>query len=71
VVLQHREAALQLRLAPLKLRLGSITSDVNESSSSSGCLHTLGFVACRTKSDKYRPLFILHLGPTSRGDGVL
>jgi hypothetical protein len=71
VVLQHREAALQLRLAPLKLRLGSITSDVNESSSSSGCLQALGFVACRTKSDKYRPLFILHLGPTGRGDVVL
>jgi hypothetical protein len=70
-VLQLREAALQLRLAPIKLLLGSIASDVDDSSSSGGYLHVLWFGACRMKSDEYGPLFIGILGPTRRGDGVL
>jgi hypothetical protein len=71
VVLRLRGAALQLRLAPLKLLLGSIASDVDESSSCGSYLHALGFGACRTKFDEYGPLFIGLLGPTHRGDGVL
>jgi hypothetical protein len=70
-VLRLREAALQLRLAPLKLLLGSIASDVDESSLSDGYLHALGFGACRTNFDEYGPLFIGLLGPTRRGCGVL
>jgi hypothetical protein len=31
----------------------------------------LGFWACRTKFDEYKPLFIGLLGPTRRGCGVL
>jgi hypothetical protein len=71
VVLQLRGAALQLRLAPIKLLLGSIALDVDESSSCSGYLRALGFRACGTKFNEYGPLFIGLLGPTHRGDGVL
>jgi hypothetical protein len=71
VVLRLRGAALQLRLTPLKLLLGSIASNVDESSSSDGYLCALGFVACGTKFDEYGPLFIGLLGPTRRGCGVL
>jgi hypothetical protein len=71
MVLRLRGAALQLCLAPLKLLLGSTASDINESSSCGGYLHALGFGACGTKFDEYRPLFIGLLGPTNRGDGVL
>jgi hypothetical protein len=70
-VLRLREPALQLRLAPLKLLLGSIALDVDESSSSGGCVHALGFGVCGTKPDEYGPLFIGLLGPTRRGCGVL
>jgi hypothetical protein len=70
-VLRLRELALQLRLAPLKLLLGSIALDVDESSSSGGCFHALGFGVCGTKPDEYGPLFIGLLGPTRRGCGVL
>jgi hypothetical protein len=38
-------AALQLRLSLLKVLLGSIASDIDESSSSGGYLHALGFGA--------------------------
>jgi hypothetical protein len=69
-VLWLRGAALQLRLAPLKLLLGSIASDVYESSLCGGYLCALGFGACVTKFDEYGPLFIGLLGPTHRGDGV-
>jgi hypothetical protein len=71
MVLRLRGAALQLRLAPLKLLLGSIASDVDESSSCGGYLRALGFGACGTKFDEYGPLFIGLLGPTRRGCGVL
>jgi hypothetical protein len=70
-VLQLREAALQLWLAPLKLLLGSIASDVDESSSCGGYLRVLGFGGCGTKFNEYGPRFIGLLGPTHRGDGVL
>jgi hypothetical protein len=70
-VLRLRGAALQLRLAPLKLLFWSIASDVDESSLCGSYLRALGFGACRTKFDKYEPLFIGLLGPTRRGDGVL
>jgi hypothetical protein len=70
-VLLLRGAALQLRLAPLKLLLGSIASDVDESSSCGGDLRALGCGACGTKFDEYRLLFIGLLGPAHRGDGVL
>jgi hypothetical protein len=70
-VLRLWGAALQLRLAPLKLLLGSIASDVDGSSSGGGYLRVLGFGAWGTKFDKYGPLFIGLLGPTCRGDGVL
>jgi hypothetical protein len=69
-VLRLQGAALQLHLAPLKLLLGSIASDVDESSLCGGYLHALGFGACGTKFDEYGPLFIGLLGPTRRGDGV-
>jgi hypothetical protein len=69
-VLQLREAPLQLCLAPLKLLLGSIASDVDESSLCSGYLRALGFGACGTKFDEYGPLFIGLLGHTHRGDRV-
>jgi hypothetical protein len=59
VVLQLRGAALQLRLAPLKLFLGSIASDVDESSSMGGYIRALGFGACETKFDEYMPLLVL------------
>jgi hypothetical protein len=65
-MLRLRGAALQLCLAPLKLLLGSIASDVDESSSCGGYLHALEFEACGIKFDEYEPL-----GPTRRGDGVL
>jgi hypothetical protein len=71
VVLRLRGAALQLRLAPLKLLLGSIASDVDESSSCGSYLHALGFGACTKKFDEYGLLFIGLLGPTHRGCGVL
>jgi hypothetical protein len=71
MVLWLRGAALPLHLAPLKLLLGSIASNVNESSSCGGYLHALGFGACGTKFDEYGPLFIGLLGPTRRGCGVL
>jgi hypothetical protein len=51
--------------------LGSIASDVDESSSCGGYLRALGFGACRIKFNEYGPLFIGLLGPTRRGDGVL
>jgi hypothetical protein len=70
-VLRLQGAALQLHLAPLKLLLGSIASDVDESSSCGIYLRALGFGACRTKFDEYGPLFIGLLGPTRRGDRVL
>jgi hypothetical protein len=70
-VLWLRGAALQLHLAPLKLLLGSIASDVDESSSCGGYLRALGFGACGTKFNEYRPLFIWLLGLTHRGSGVL
>jgi hypothetical protein len=70
-VLRLRGAALQLRLAPLKLLLGSIALDVDESSSWGDYLHALGFGSCGTKFDGYKPLFIGLLGPTRRWDGVL
>jgi hypothetical protein len=70
-VLQLRGEAVQLRLAPLKLLLGSIASDDDESSLCGVYLHALGFGACGTKFDEYGPLFIVLLGPTHRGDGVL
>jgi hypothetical protein len=70
-VLWLRGAALQLCLAPLKLLLGSIALDVDESSSCGGYLHALGFGACGTKFDEYGPLFIGLLGPTHRGHEVL
>jgi hypothetical protein len=70
-VLRLRGAALQLRLAPLNFLMGSIASDVDESSSCNGYLRALGFGACRTKFDEYMPLFIGLLGHTSRGGGVL
>jgi hypothetical protein len=63
-------AALQLRLAPLKLLLGSIASYVDESSSCGSYLHVVGLGACRKKFDEYKPLFIGLLSPTRRGDGV-
>jgi hypothetical protein len=66
-----RGVDLQLRLAPLKLLLGSFASDVDESSSCGGYPHALGFGACETKFDEYMPLFIGLLGPTCRGCGVL
>jgi hypothetical protein len=71
VVLQLQGAALQLHLAPLKLLLGTIASNVDESSSRGGYLRALGFGACGTKFDEYGPLFIGLLGPTHRGCGVL
>jgi hypothetical protein len=71
VVLWLRGAALQLCLAPLKLLLGSIAKDVNESSSCSGYICALGFGTCGTKFNEYGPLFIGLLIPTRRGDGVL
>jgi hypothetical protein len=71
VVLRLRGVALQLHLAPLKLILGSIASDIDESSSCSGYLPVLGFGAYRRKFDEYRPLFIGLLGLTRRGCGVL
>jgi hypothetical protein len=64
-------AVLRLRLAPFKLLLGSIASNVNECSLCGGYLCALGFGACGTKFDKYERLFIGLLGPTRRGDGVL
>jgi hypothetical protein len=70
-VLRLRGATLQLHLAPLKLLLGSIASDVDESSLCGGYLHALGLGACGTKFDEYEPCFIGLLGPTHRGDGVL
>jgi hypothetical protein len=70
-VLWLLEAALQLRLAPLKLLLGSIASDGNKSSSRDGYLRALGVGACRMKFNKYEPLFIGLLGPTCGGDRVL
>jgi hypothetical protein len=70
-VLRLRGAALRLRLAPLKLLLGSIASDVDESSSCGGYLHALGFVVCGTKFNEYGSLFIGLLGPTRRGCSVL
>jgi hypothetical protein len=70
-VLWLRGAALQLRLAPIKLIIGSIASGVDESSSCSGYLRALGFGACEAKFDEYGPLFIGLLGPTHRGDRVL
>jgi hypothetical protein len=70
-LLRLRGTALQLCLAPLKLLLGSIASDVDESSSYDGYLRALGFVARGTKFDEYGPLFIGLLGPTSRGCGIL
>jgi hypothetical protein len=42
-VLQLRGAALQLCLAPLKLLLGSIALDIDESSSCGGYLRARGF----------------------------
>jgi hypothetical protein len=71
MVLRLRGAALHLRLAPLKLLLGSIASDVDESSSCGGYLHALGFGACGTNFDEYGPLFIGLIGPTCRGDRVI
>jgi hypothetical protein len=70
-VLRLQGAALQLHLAPLKLLLGSIALDVDELNSCGGYLRALGFEACGTKFDEYRPLFIGLLGPTRRGCGVL
>jgi hypothetical protein len=70
-VLRLRGATLQLRLGPLKLLLGSIASNVEESSSCGGYLRALGFGACGTKFNEYGLLFIGLLGPTHRGDGVL
>jgi hypothetical protein len=70
-VLRLRGAALQLHLAPLKLLLGSIASDVDESSLRDVYLRALGFGACKTKFDEYGSLFIGFLGPTRRGDGIL
>jgi hypothetical protein len=70
-VLQLRGATLQLRLAPLKLLLGSIASDVDESSLCGSYLRALGFGACGTKFNEYGPLLIGLLGPTRRGDRVL
>jgi hypothetical protein len=70
-VLQLQGAALQLRLAPLKLLLGSIASDVDESSLCSGYLCALGLGACGTKFHEYGPLFIGLFDPTHRGDEVL
>jgi hypothetical protein len=71
VVLWLHGAILQLHLAPLKLLLGSIAWDVDESSSCGGYLGALGFGVCGTKFDVYGPLFIVLLGPTHRGCGVL
>jgi hypothetical protein len=71
VVLRLQGAALQLCLAPLKLHIGSIASDVEESSSCSGYLRALGFGACGTKFDEYGPLFIGLSVPSSRGCEVL
>jgi hypothetical protein len=70
VVLRLQGAALQLCLAPLKLLLGSIASDIDESSLCGGYLCALGYGACGTKFDEYRPLFMGLLGPSQRGDGV-
>jgi hypothetical protein len=70
-VLRLRGATLQLHLTPLKLLLGSIASDVDESSLCDDYLRALGFGACGTTFDEYGPLFIWLLGPTRRGDGVL
>jgi hypothetical protein len=70
-VLQLRGAALQLRIAPLKLLLVSIASDVDESSSCGGYLHALVFGACGRKFDEYMLLFIGLLGRTRRGCEVL
>jgi hypothetical protein len=53
------------------LLLGSIASDVDESSLCGGYLRALGFGACGTKFNEYGLLFIGLLGPTRRGDGVL
>jgi hypothetical protein len=61
VVLLLRGAALQLRLAPLKLLLGSIALDVDESSLCGGYLRALGFGACGTKFEEYEPQFIVFL----------
>jgi hypothetical protein len=71
VVLWLRGAALQLHVAQLKLLLGSIASDVDESSSCCGYLRALRFGACGTKFNEYGPLFIGLPGPTRRGDEVL
>jgi hypothetical protein len=70
-VLQLWGAALQFCLALLKLLLGSIASEVDESSLCGGYLCALGFGACGAKFDEYGPLFIGLLGPTRRGDRVL
>jgi hypothetical protein len=70
-VLRLRGAALQLRLAPLKLLLGSIASGIDESNLCGSYLRALGFEACRTKFDEYKLLFIGLLGHTRRGGGVL
>jgi hypothetical protein len=70
-VLRLRGAALQLRLVPLKLLLGSIASGVDESSSCGSYLHALGFGAYMTKFNEYMLLFIGLLGPTRRGCRVL
>jgi hypothetical protein len=70
-MLQLREPVLQLRLAPLKLLLWSIASNVDESSLCGGYLRALGFAACGTKFNEYRPSFIGLLGPTHRACGVL
>jgi hypothetical protein len=57
-VLRLRGAALQLRLAPLKLLLGSIASNVYESSLCDGYLRVLGFGPLPLNSDRVNFLFL-------------
>jgi hypothetical protein len=70
-LLRLQEVALKLCLDPLKLLLGSIASNSDESSSRGGYLRALGFGVCGTKSDEHGPLFIGLLVLTHRGCGVL
>jgi hypothetical protein len=70
-VLRLRGAALQLRLVPLKLLLGSIASGFDESSLCGSYLRALGFGSYMTKFNEYKLLFIGLLGPTRRGCRVL
>jgi hypothetical protein len=66
-----QEVALKLHLDPLKLLLGSIASDGDESSSHDGYLRVRGFGVCRTKYNENGPLFIGVSVLTHRGCEVI